>query len=378
MEATSSERLRELRELAGFRALNGLVVSLYFGFDPAHAPTGDEVATRLASLVAQATRKGETSAGRLDHAERLAFERDLERVAEHTRRGLGPAGVACFADAPDGLWRTFAVRGALPDAVQVGSCPYLVPLVAALPAKETLVAVVSRELGEIYQLRSGRLERIVDLSEQQPGRHRDAQAWQQSRIQQHIDELTRAHLSRVAADLDRLAREDRVQHLVLAGEQKNTSALEQMLSHDARAAVRDVVHPAAHAGTTELAQLVHPILERKVQVEEHLLVERWAAACGRGAGAVEGWADTLTAASDRRIELLLFRDGAAAAAFECPACGYASIVAGSCPLDGSALEPQPDALNLAIRLTLAHGGEARAVRDHGRLGPAGIGALLNY
>src|ERR1700675_746380 len=95
-ETIASEQLRVLRELAGFRAVKGLVMSLYFGFDRAYTVTGDEVATRLASLVAQARRAGETAAGRLDHGERMAFELDLERVAEHTRRGLGPASVACF------------------------------------------------------------------------------------------------------------------------------------------------------------------------------------------------------------------------------------------------------------------------------------------
>ncbi len=378
-KATPSERLRELRELAAFRAAKGLVVSLYFGFDPAYTPTGDEVATRLASLVGQAMREGETAAGRLGHAERLAFELDLQRAADHVRHGLAPASVACFADAPDGLWHSFEVRGPLPDAVRVGSCAYLVPLVAAPPGEEALVAAVGRERGEIYELRSGRLEQLADLSEEQPGRHRDGEAWQQSRLERHVDELAREHLSKIAAELDRLARGARVPRLVLAGEQEHTAALEEMLSQDVRAAVAGVVHPEAHAGAVQLAQLVLPILERRAQDEEDLLVERWRSASGRGESAVEGWADTLAAASDGRVELLLFRDGATHSAFACPACGRASATAGSCPLDGTPLEVQPDALDLAIRLTLAHGGEAQAVRRRDDLDPAGgIGALLTF
>jgi hypothetical protein len=262
------------------------------------------VGTRLASLVAQAAREGEAAAGRLGHGERLAFELDLARVADHTRRGLGPASVACFADASDGLWRTLGVRGPLPHAVRVDPCPYLVPLVAALPGEEAFVAVVGRELGEIYELRSGRLELIVDFSEGQPQRHRDGEAWQQRRLERHIDELARQHLSRIAFELDRLARQAPIAGVVLAGEHEHTPAVEGMLSQDVHAAVAGVVHPEAHAGTAELAQLVLPIFEQRAQDEQRLVV--------------------------------------------------------------------------AIRLTLTHGGEARAVRDGDELGPAGIGAPLNY
>lgn len=378
LEATPSGQLREVRDLASFRAVKGLVVSLYFGFNPACVPAGDEVDARLDSLVAQAMRESEAAAGRLGHDERLAFGLDFQRVVEHTRRELGLGSVACFADAPDGLWRAVTVRRPLPDAVRVGFAPYLVPLVAALPDEEGLVAVVGREHGEIYETRSDRLERIVDLSEEQPQRHRSGEAWQQRRLERHIDELAREHLVRIAAELDRLARQRPTAKVVLAGTHEHTSALAGMLSQGVRAAVAGAVHPESHVSADELARLVFPVLERGAQDEEHRLVERWRSAAGRGQGGVGGWADTLAAASAARIELLLFHNGAAGSAFECRSCGRASTTAGNCPLDGSALEAQADALDLAIRLTLAHGGQARAIDDHDGLGPAGIGALLSH
>ena len=377
-ETTPTERLRALRELAGFRAVKGLVVSFYFAFDPAY-PTGDEVSTRLASLVARAMRDSEPAAARLGRAERVAFELDLQRAAEHVRRAIGPASVACFADAPDGLWRTFEVQGQLPDAVRVGKSPQLVPLVTAPVIAAALVVAIGRERGQIFELRSGRLEQIADLSEQQPRRHRDAEAWQQRRLERHVDELARAHVARVAAELDRIASERSGISLVLAGEQEHVSALAEMLSPSARAALAGAVHPEAHAGAADLAGLVLPVLERRDREQESRLVERWRSAAGRGEGAVQGWADTLAAASDGRVELLLFREGATGSAFQCPSCDRAGSAPGSCPLDGQPLAVQPDALDLAVRLTLAHGGEAQAVHHGDDLGAVGgIGALLNF
>ena len=95
--------------------------------------------------------------------------------------------------------------------------------------------------------------------------------------------------------------------------------------------------------------------------------------------AVQGWPDSLASASDGRISLLLFRDGVTRPAFVCDTCDRASAQAGSCPLHGQPLRPQPDGLDIAVRLTLRHGGGARAIRHRTDLDYAGeIGALLNF
>jgi hypothetical protein len=370
------ESPRDLRELAAFRAEKGLVVSLFLGFDPKYTLTGDEVATRLASLVGEARRAGEQAVERLGRVARTSFEHDLEHARDESLRRLGPASVACFADSPDGLWRSIDVRGPLPDLIRVGTRPHLLPVVAAPADVDVLVAAVGRERGEIYELRSGRIEELADLSEDQPRRHRDAQAWQQKRLERHVDELARAHLHMVSARLDALMSRGHPPLLVLAGEQEHTSAFAEMLSQPARAAVVGTVHPEAHAGPAELAKLVVPVLEGFADEEERHLVERWVE---RSEGAVRGWADTLAAASDSRVELLLFRGHATATAFECPSCGRGSVAGGTCPLDGAPLEPTPDALELAVRLTLAHGGTARAIHQQSDLdASSGIGALVTF
>ena len=100
---------------------------------------------------------------------------------------------------------------------------------------------------------------------------------------------------------------------------------------------------------------------------------------GRNARAASGWEQTLEAASDARVELLLFQEGADRPAFRCPACGRAEVSEGSCPLDGTRLEPTDAGLDLAVHQTLAHGGAVWAIRHHRDLAPAeGIGALLRF
>jgi Bacterial archaeo-eukaryotic release factor family 10 len=375
-EAISSE---ELRELAEFRASRGVVVSLSLGVDPARAGMPAEIASRLDSLVAQGRREGRAVLGGLGHAERQAFDEDLARAAAEVRSTIGPVSVACFADSPDGLWCSAAMPGRLPDVVKVGRSPYLVPLMNARLNEQDLVAAVSRERGEIYRLRSGRLEELVDLSEQQPRRHRDAEAWRQARLERHVDELARAHLGRIGAELDRLVVANRAAGLILAGEHEHVAALEALLSHDARAAVVGAVRAEAHAGVAELERLVLPLLDQKARQEERAAVERWRSELGEGGRAVQGWTDALAAASNGRVTLLLFTAGAAGAARRCPICGRASPAGESCPVDGARLEIEPDALDLVIRLTLLHGGKARLIHNEAGLNADdGVGALLRF
>jgi len=92
-----------------------------------------------------------------------------------------------------------------------------------------------------------------------------------------------------------------------------------------------------------------------------------------------GKSETLEAASDGRVETLLFQDGVDHAAFRCRACGRAAASGGSCPLDGTSLEATDAGLDLAVHQTLAHGGEVWAIRHQHDLAPVeGIGALLRF
>ena len=100
---------------------------------------------------------------------------------------------------------------------------------------------------------------------------------------------------------------------------------------------------------------------------------------GRNGRAASGWADTLEAASDGRVELLLYQYGRDRPAWCCPACGRLALEAGKCPLDGTEMEHQDDGLDLAVHQTLAHGGTVHALTAQRDLDPVGgIGALLRY
>jgi peptide chain release factor subunit 1 len=251
-----------------------------------------------------------------------------------------------------------------------------VPLVSR--SDGAIVAVVGREQGQLFRLRDGRLHEIAQQFDEQPGQH-DQGGWSQARYQRHIEKLVQEHVKGVAEELDRTRRRMQAPKIVLVCSEEMRAEFTDALSSAARESIAGWTPAEAHATPAQLLAAVGPVLDRAQAKDERETIERWREEAGRNGRAASGWADTLEAASDGRVELLLFRKGVDHHAFRCPACGRAAVAGGSCPLDGTSLEAVDAGLDLAVHQTLAHGGAVWAIRHHEDLAPVeGIGALLRY
>jgi peptide chain release factor subunit 1 len=364
-----------LRDLAGFRAGKGVAVSFYLDLDPA---AGD-LSTRVNSLLAEAGRH--TDRSDLNHDQRKSLRADIERIRGYVENELvrdGAHGLAVFADDLDNLWRPLTLTESVTDAVKVNSDLYLTPLVPLVGRGEgALVAVVGRERGELFRLRGGRLEPVAELTEEQPRRH-DQGGRSQANYQRHIDHLVHEHLQRVAEELDRRVRRG-TERIVVVTPEETRAAFDDLLSKGVRSAIVGWTTAEAHAGPSELLAVAAPALEAFRAREEKAAVERWREEAGRNGRAASGWEPTLEAASDGRVDLLLYRNGVRHPAFRCPSCGRVAAQDGTCPLDGTRMEQSDEGLDLAVHQTLSNGGTVWAVTTREDLDPVeGIGALLRY
>jgi peptide chain release factor subunit 1 len=368
-----------LRELANFQAENGCAISLFLDLDPSITPTAGDAQTRVRSLVDTA---GQIAPRSSSHAAREGLKADLDHIQRYLVDEFnrdGAHGVAVFRAGLDNFWLPLALTDSVPDKVKVGKSFYLAPLVPLVGRGEgAIVASVGREQGQLYLLQRGRLVPIADHSEKQPGRH-DQGGWSQANYQRHIETLVQGHLRRVAEELDRQVRRLRGPRVVIVCSEETRGELEDLLSKEVLRAVVGWTQASARASPTELLEVARPVLERWREQEEREAVERWREEAGRNGRAAAGWAQTLEAASDGRVEVLLYEDGADHQAWQCPKCGRASLSAGSCPLDGTRMEESDHGLDLAVHQTLGHGGRVWALRSRQDLEPVeGIGALLRY
>ncbi len=368
-----------LRELAAFRAEKGCAISLCLNLDPSDVPTAGDAQTRMNAMLHAADRTDRTD---LTHEQRAALKADFERIAtwfDDEFERDGSQGLAVFAAGLDNFWRTLALPEPVRDSAKVSRDFYVSPLVSLVSRGDgTIVAVVGREQGQLYRLRAGRLEEIAEHYDEQHGQH-DQGGWSQSRYQRHIEKLVQEHLKGVAQELDRSKRRLQSPKIVLVCSEEMKSEFTDALSADVRASLVGWTPAQAQAGPAEILQAVVPVLAEAESKDEAEVIDRWREEAGRNARAASGWEQTLEAASDARVELLLFQEGADRPAWRCPACGRAAVSEGSCPLDGTQLEPTDSGLDLAVHQTLAHGGAVWAIRHHPDLEPVeGVGALLRF
>jgi peptide chain release factor subunit 1 len=371
-----------LRELAAFQAEKGCAISLYVDLDPSIAPTAGDADARVSSLLSEGERRAEANSRGLTHEQRQALKKDFARIRDFFENDFdrdGAHGLAVFTAVLDNVWRPRTLIESVPDGVRVGREFHLAPLVPLVGRGEgALVAVVGRERGELYLLRSGRLDEVADRSDEVPGKH-DQGGWSQSRFQRHIEKLVGEHLREVAEELDRRVRRMRSPKLIIVSSEETRAELDELLSKDSKNAVIGWTSAEAHAGPSELLPLTSPFLEEARARDEAEVVERWREEAGRGGRAAAGWSETLEAASDARIDVLLYDENAQHEAWQCPACGRLSASAGQCPLDGTETEHRDDGLDPTMHQTIANGGTVWRLSDRRDLEPVeGIGALLRF
>jgi peptide chain release factor subunit 1 len=370
----------DVRRLAEYRAARGTAISLYVDLAPTDSPTPRDAATRVSALLADGHKDG--AAQELSHAEKEALKKDFERIERffvHEFERDGAHGLALFCAGLDDVWIALQLPDPVPDGIKVEREFYLEPLAPLVGRGDgALVAVVNRERGSLYRLRAGRLVETADLSEEQPRRH-DQGGWSQARFQRHIDELAADHFRAVAEQIDRQVRAAKGTKVVIACPEEVRPEFEHLLSQEARQGLAGWAVVEAHAGPPEVLGAVKPVLERAREERESAQLDRFREELGRQGRAVGGWDGTLEAASDARVEVLLYTDGVQRPAWQCPQCGRAAAEGGSCPLDGSALEERAEGLDLALHQTLAHGGGVCVIRTRRDLDPLeGIGALLRF
>jgi len=207
----------------------------------------------------------------------------------------------------------------------------------------------------------------------------DQGGWSQSRLQRHVDEVAQQHFREVAEALERRFRALGRPRIVVVATEDTRAELDDVLPPELADAVVGWATAEAHASAAQVAEVVRPVFDRWRDDCEREHLARWREGVGRAARASAGWADTLEAASDGRVDLLLHRGGVTHEAVRCPECGRVQAEGEACPLDGTPMERREDGLDLAVRQTLAHGGGVWTVREAQDLDPVGgIGALLRF
>jgi hypothetical protein len=269
-------------------------------------------------------------------------------------------GVAVFAT-PEGYFRAIELPEALDDMVSLERSPRIAPLISLVArTHEALIVMVDHAYGKMLVWAEGAVH--------------EQDEWTNDRTLVH-------HLKRIAEGVARATRES-PRPIVLIGVEDVRGDVSRHLDVESHKLVAGWTSVEPHQPPELLAAAARPLLEAWWGAREREILDSWHEAAAKHTHGVAGFADTLSAAADGAVDVLLFQDEPKVnwpVAFECENDGRAYLTPGECPLDGGALLPRRPGLEVVLRETLRYGGKAFAIQGAEDLARArGVGAMTRF
>ena len=304
MDKTTTALETPLREqldgLAAFEPTSAPVLSLYLDMRPDQQGRSNydtylrkTVADRVASL------KGDA---------RKSAERDIERITAHLAGVERSAnGLAVFASAGSNDFFQ-AVPLAVPlDEHQlfIGQVPHLYPLARLNDQYPRYAALlVDTNSARLFVFSLGVAESHERV--QNPKTRRSAQGgWSQARYQRHLENFHLHHMKEVVGVLDRVVREEKINHIVVAcDEVARPTLMEQLPKHLAEKIV-DVVKLGIHTPEQQVLSETLDALRGKDAETDAEHVQRMLDAWRAGGLGVAGPTGVLSALEMGQVEELL-------------------------------------------------------------------------
>ena len=388
--ATAARRLAE-------RQFQHPLISAFLDLDPTRFATGVARATEINSLLDQAQQQ--LHAQPLEHQDRLALERDLNRVGSYLNRGgshltaeldpSGAQGVAIYCSGREALFEAIRLRHPVTSDIVIEPIPKLEPLLPAPEPACVCVCLVNRRDARFFIPRgAARLSEHhfeEQIHDRVHGQHRQG-GWSEANYERSIEADVDAHLRRSAECLYGLWRAEKFDRLVLGGPHEVVTRFTSELHPDLRA-VLDEAQLALDVNTssaTEIDDALLPLRQRWRELAQWEALQRLLSTMDVRDGTSIGISDTLGALGRRQVGALVLGPRADAEGRECPRCGqlYTSGNGNRCEADGGELRPLHSLRSAMIRSALLQDADVIVLGDFDDRPEiaafSGVGAILRY
>jgi peptide chain release factor subunit 1 len=373
-----------LRTLAGIRAGDGKVLSLFLNLDPREFATGAARSTEVRSLLDRAARLIRDDEA-LAPAARASLRADLERVqAELGQGGMdakGAHGLAVFASSAADLFEVLKLAEPVDHEPVIADAPFIEPLSAVGSPERWCALLVNRRVARLFCGPGAALEEIELIEDDLRRRHAQG-GWSQANYQRSIDKDADDHLRHVAKVAFAHLRDDPPVGILIGAPQELAGDFEGHLHPYLRERLAGRLDlDVEHTSADDVRRAVAARIEEARRVREDAALARLVEAFAGGAGrAASGLSEVLSAVHEQRVEILLVEGGFAAPGVLCPTCGWLGADGtATCPADGSATEPVDDLVEAAVERSLTQAADVRVLRDRAELASHGrIAAVLRF
>jgi peptide chain release factor subunit 1 len=245
------------------------------------------------------------------------------------------------------------------DATEIYAAPrpHLYPLARVLDRyRRYAVAVTDTSLARIFVVGLGTIEPRGEVASPKL-RRTDMGGWSQARYQRHVDQHRAEHTREVVEALERIVREERIDHIALAGNEAAMALLRGQLTKPLTALVTELPHVGVGASESEILRETLELMPQQDARDDAERAARMYDAYRAGGLGMIGLAGTRAALENGQVHELL-------------------LAAAPDQLEGAAGAAVADELVAAARQTDAR---VTFIEDPTLLAEAGgVGAILRY
>jgi peptide chain release factor subunit 1 len=310
--APDQQQLRALlRRLAGVDSAVAPVLSVYLDLRP--EAQGDRPGERNQLTVLRHRLRDVADTYEAHSQARRSVDTDVERIGAYLDGQLAKVeGVALFACDHIGLWEDVTTLVPFETKVTAGPVADLFQLANLLEMSESVVvAMVDTNTCRLFVTRRGALEELPGPDEPTTDHRRhDQGGWSQARYQRHIDWHDRRFVAEAAETLQALVERARARHVILAGEERAMTILQEVLPASIATLVEHVERIEMRASAREVSDEVAPLLAAIRTAEEQDAADRVIAGLRSGGMAVAGIDDVADALERGQVHELVLDEEA--------------------------------------------------------------------
>ncbi len=363
---------KSLKELASVEA-SGPILSVYLDVDPTQRNT-DEYKLKLREMLKQIEHE-------VDDDDIQAVKRYVDMEYDWSGRGL-----AMFTRQADDFWLAIPLSVPVRSGVTVAQRPYIAPLVELNGLYgRYVVASVDRQGGHFYLFHMG------DLIEHEGVMGLDVRRTRKGRGSSVVGmrggapasgrkeaEVVQRNLKEIADALTNFCQKHRPRRLILAGSEHTLAQFREQLPSSLQNIVAGSFSAEMDAGEVEIRDRTLAILETLDKQRKDDLVEAVITASAKGMNGVVGLDETLSAANEGRVQVLVVERDFHRSGYRCGGCGYLTTQPmETCIFCEGTFMEVPDAAEAVVSQVVEKGGTVEVVED-GEMNSASIGALLRY
>lgn len=314
--------------------------------------------------------------------ERESFESDIERINQYLKNEVQPSanGLAVFACHGNNFFEAVQLEAPIErHQLYVSNRPDLYPL-ARLMDQYPRYAALLADTNAARLLVFGLGKRLSEEQITNPKTKRTSVGgWSQARYQRHVENYHLHHAKEIVEMLDRVVREEKIEHIVMAGDEVIVPLLREQLPSHLADKVVDVLHLDIKTPEDEVLQATLETMREHAAKDDAAKVKRLLDEYRSGGLAVVGARATLAALEIGQVdELILSASRAEIRSDEEEE--TAPLAAGAAA--GSASRSEPRSVMLADEL-IARAQRTSAsvtfIKDPTLLASiGGVGAMLRY